>query len=75
MQFLQSTTWAEALEAMVAFPGGLPVAGGTDVMVELNVRRRHPEALSAVHVAARNTSGHHGSSHEEVEEHSHAIPE
>ena len=45
MQFLQPTTWAEALEAMAALPGGLPVAGGTDVMVELNFHRRHPEAL------------------------------
>lgn len=45
MQFLQPTTWAEAVEARAAFPGGLPVAGGTDVMVELNFHRRHPEAL------------------------------
>lgn len=45
MHFLQPTTWAEALEAMAALPGGLPVAGGTDVMVELNFHRHHPEAL------------------------------
>jgi CO/xanthine dehydrogenase FAD-binding subunit len=45
VHFLQPTTWAEALEAMAALPRGLPVAGGTDVMVELNFHRRHPEAL------------------------------
>jgi aerobic carbon-monoxide dehydrogenase small subunit len=35
----------------------------------------YQKIINAVHVAARNTSGRHGSSHEEVEEHSHAIPE
>ncbi len=45
MHFLQPRTWAEALEAMAALPRGLPVAGGTDVMVELSFHRRHPEAL------------------------------
>jgi aerobic carbon-monoxide dehydrogenase small subunit len=35
----------------------------------------YQKIISAVHVAARNTGGRHGSSHEEVEEHSHAIPE
>lgn len=45
MQFLQPSTWAEALEVTAALPGGLPVAGGTDVMVDLNFHRRRPEAL------------------------------
>ena len=45
MDFLQPTTWAEALEARAGLPDGLPVAGGTDVLVELNFRRRHPPAL------------------------------
>jgi CO/xanthine dehydrogenase FAD-binding subunit len=45
VHFLQPTTGAEALEAMAALPRGVPVAGGTDVMVELNFHRRHPEAL------------------------------
>ena len=45
MQFLQPATWAEAVQAMAALPGGLPVAGGTDVMVELNFHRSEPEAL------------------------------
>jgi xanthine dehydrogenase iron-sulfur cluster and FAD-binding subunit A len=164
VHFLQPTTWTEALAAMAALPRGLPVAGGTDAMVELNFHRCRPEALidlgrihglgevsrhdgwlrvgaaatydqldqvqeafaeagaiqcgsctpglvmavhdllrrvsdpaddqirealagnlcrctgyqkiiSAVHVAARNTNGRHGLSHEEVEERSHAIPE
>jgi aerobic carbon-monoxide dehydrogenase small subunit len=35
----------------------------------------YQKIISAVHVAARNTNDRHGSSHEEVEEHSHAIPE
>jgi aerobic carbon-monoxide dehydrogenase small subunit len=45
VQFLQPATWAEAVEAMAALPGALPVAGGTDVMVELNFHRRRPDAL------------------------------
>jgi CO/xanthine dehydrogenase FAD-binding subunit len=45
VRFVQPTTWAEALEAVAALPGGLPVAGGTDVMVELSFHRRRPEAL------------------------------
>jgi len=43
--FLQPTSWPEALEARAAHPEALPVAGGTDVLVELNFDRRHPEAL------------------------------
>jgi carbon-monoxide dehydrogenase small subunit len=35
----------------------------------------YQKIISAVHMAARNTSGRHGSSHEEVEEHSHVISE
>jgi CO/xanthine dehydrogenase FAD-binding subunit len=45
MEFLRPTRWAEALEAKAAHPGAVPVAGGTDVMVELNFDRRRPEAL------------------------------
>ena len=36
MDFLQPTTWAEALEAKAAHPDAVPVAGGTDVMVGIN---------------------------------------
>jgi len=45
LDFLQPKSWAEALEARAALPGGLPVAGGTDVLVALNFRRRHPPAI------------------------------
>ena len=45
MEFLQPRTWAEALAAKAAAPDALPIAGGTDVMVELNFARRRPAVL------------------------------
>ena len=39
------TTWADALAAKAAAPDLLPIAGGTDVMVELNFDRRRPAGL------------------------------
>jgi CO/xanthine dehydrogenase FAD-binding subunit len=45
VDFVQSASWDEALEARMALPDGLPVAGCTDVLVDLNFRRRHPPAL------------------------------
>ncbi|HEY6934457.1 MAG TPA: FAD binding domain-containing protein [Marmoricola sp.] len=45
MDFLRPASWAEALEAKAAQPGAVPIAGGTDVMVELNFDRHRPEAL------------------------------
>jgi CO/xanthine dehydrogenase FAD-binding subunit len=45
MDFLQPTTWADALAAKAAQPDAVPIAGGTDVMVELNFDRRRPPAL------------------------------
>jgi CO/xanthine dehydrogenase FAD-binding subunit len=45
MDFLAPTSWAEALETKAAHPDALPVAGGTDVMVELNFDHRRPAAL------------------------------
>jgi CO/xanthine dehydrogenase FAD-binding subunit len=45
MQFLQPTSWADALEAKAAYPGAVPIAGGTDVMVELNFDKRRPDQL------------------------------
>ncbi len=45
MDFLQPRSWAEALEAKAAHPGAVPIAGGTDVMVELNFDKHRPEAL------------------------------
>lgn len=37
-------SWPEALELVAAHPDALPVAGGTDVMVEVNFGRRRPTA-------------------------------
>ncbi|MGY1692828.1 FAD binding domain-containing protein [Geodermatophilus sp. SYSU D01105] len=45
MDFLQPTTWADALAARAERPDALPIAGGTDVMVELNFDWRRPAAL------------------------------
>jgi CO/xanthine dehydrogenase FAD-binding subunit len=45
MEFLQPTSWEDALAAKAAHPGALPIAGGTDVMVELNFDVRRPDAL------------------------------
>jgi CO/xanthine dehydrogenase FAD-binding subunit len=45
MEFLQPASWTEALAAKAAQPGAVPIAGGTDVMVELNFDRRRPPAL------------------------------
>ena len=36
MKMLQPTTWADALAAKAADPDVLLIAGGTDVMVEIN---------------------------------------
>jgi CO/xanthine dehydrogenase FAD-binding subunit len=38
-------TLAEALEIKAGQPAALPLAGGTDLMVELNFRRRQPEVV------------------------------
>jgi len=38
-------TLAEALEVKAAHPEALPIAGGTDVMVDLNFDRRRPAAI------------------------------
>src|SRR6266581_1277297 len=45
MEFLQPGSLAEALAAKAATPDAVPIAGGTDVMVELNFARRRPAAL------------------------------
>ena len=41
----QPLTWAEALAAKAEQPALLPIAGGTDVMVEINFDRRRPQGL------------------------------
>jgi CO/xanthine dehydrogenase FAD-binding subunit len=45
MEFLQLRTWADALAAKAENPAALPIAGGTDVMVDLNFDRVRPAAL------------------------------
>jgi CO/xanthine dehydrogenase FAD-binding subunit len=45
MDFLQPTSWADALAARAERPDALAIAGGTDVMVDLNFDRRRPGAL------------------------------
>ena len=45
MDFLQPTTWTEALAAKAAYPDAMPIAGGTDVMVEINFDRHRPPAF------------------------------
>ena len=45
MEFLAPSTWADALAARSEHPGAVPIAGGTDVMVELNFDRHRPDVL------------------------------
>jgi CO/xanthine dehydrogenase FAD-binding subunit len=45
MDFLRPASWADALAARAEQPDAVPIAGGTDVMVELNSDRRRPGAL------------------------------
>jgi CO/xanthine dehydrogenase FAD-binding subunit len=45
MDFLRPVSWADALAAKADRPEAVPIAGGTDVMVELNFDLRSPAAL------------------------------
>jgi CO/xanthine dehydrogenase FAD-binding subunit len=45
MEFLQPLSWTEALHMKESRPDALPIAGGTDVMVELNLDRHRPAAI------------------------------
>ncbi|MQA26674.1 MAG: xanthine dehydrogenase family protein subunit M [Micromonosporaceae bacterium] len=45
MDFLRPATLTDALAAKAEHPDAVPVAGGTDVLVELNFDRRRPPAL------------------------------
>jgi CO/xanthine dehydrogenase FAD-binding subunit len=45
MEFLQPTSWAEALAMKSAHPEAMPIAGGTDVMVEINFDRARPASI------------------------------
>src|SRR5256885_4643193 len=45
MDFVQPRVLADALSVKAEQPAAVPIAGGTDVMVELNFDRRRPPAL------------------------------
>jgi CO/xanthine dehydrogenase FAD-binding subunit len=45
MEFFRPTTWSDALAVKAAHPGALALAGGTDVMVDINFDRVRPPAL------------------------------
>ena len=42
MEILQPDTWDEALRLKAEHPDARPIAGGTDLMVELNFDRTRP---------------------------------
>ena len=45
MEFLQPATWSEALAMKAAQPEAVPIAGGTDLMVEINLDHRRPATI------------------------------
>jgi len=45
VEFIQPGSWAEALAIQAEMPAAVPLAGGTDLMVELNFGARRPPAL------------------------------
>ena len=45
VEFLAPSSLEDALAAKAAYPTAVPIAGGTDVMVELNFDRRRPDAV------------------------------
>jgi CO/xanthine dehydrogenase FAD-binding subunit len=45
VDFLYAASWDEVLAAKADCPDAVPIAGGTDLMVDLNFDRRRPEAL------------------------------
>ncbi len=45
MEVFRPTDLAEALLIKSQHPGAVPMAGGTDLMVELNFDRRRPEVI------------------------------
>src|ERR687898_883729 len=45
MEVIRPIALADALAVRAALPGALPIAGGTDVMVELNFDKARPPAI------------------------------
>jgi CO/xanthine dehydrogenase FAD-binding subunit len=59
VDFLQPATWTEALAMKAEHPDALPIAGGTDVMVEINFDRYRPPAfMDLSRVAELSDWGH-----------------
>jgi CO/xanthine dehydrogenase FAD-binding subunit len=52
VDFLYAASWDEALAAKADCPAAVPIAGGTDLMVELNFDRRRPDALLDLNAVA-----------------------
>lgn len=48
MDFLRPASWEEALAAKAEHPTAVPIAGGTDVMVEINFDHRRPDHLTGL---------------------------
>ena len=45
MELFQPDSWAEALQVKAAHPEATPIAGGTDVMVEINLDHGRPSSI------------------------------
>ncbi len=45
MDFLAPRSWSDALAVKAEYPEAVPIAGGTDLMVDINFDRRRPSAL------------------------------
>lgn len=56
MEFLQPGSLIEAIEAKAEVPAAVPIAGGTDVMVEINFDARRPGALLDLNRVAELTT-------------------
>ena len=66
MEFLRATSWADALSLKAERPGALPIAGGTDVMVEINFDRRRPDALLDLNPVSELAEWHRDGDHVEL---------
>ena len=53
VEVLQTDSWQEALELKAAHPDAVPIAGGTDLMVELNFDRIRPRVDPRPHADSR----------------------
>lgn len=58
MDFLRATSWSDALSLRASRPDVVPIAGGTDVMVEINFDRRRPSALLDLNPVAELAEWH-----------------